>query len=87
VSNGDTTDAIGASRDLKNPPFCKIAFFFLRETDFFVRRKNRDLLALYPDYTSNGSDMCYLRTGVSVTLHYTNQISVLVWYKDIITIS
>jgi hypothetical protein len=35
-SNGATTDAIGASRDPKNPPFCKIAFFFLREIDFFV---------------------------------------------------
>jgi hypothetical protein len=23
-------------RDPNNPPFCKIAFFFLRETDFFV---------------------------------------------------
>jgi hypothetical protein len=35
-SNGATTDAIGVSRDPKNPPFCKITFFFLRETDFFV---------------------------------------------------
>jgi hypothetical protein len=31
MSNDATTEAIGASRDPKNPPFCKIAFFFLRE--------------------------------------------------------
>jgi hypothetical protein len=39
-SNGATTDAIGASRDPKNPPFFKIAFFCLRETDFFVSALN-----------------------------------------------
>jgi hypothetical protein len=39
-SNGATTEAIGASRDPKNPPFCKIAFFFLRETDIFVSALN-----------------------------------------------
>ena len=39
-SNGATTDEIGVSRDPKNPPFRKIAFFFLRETDFFVSALN-----------------------------------------------
>jgi hypothetical protein len=36
----------GASRDPKNPPFCKIAFFFLRETDFFVSALNLALFLL-----------------------------------------
>jgi hypothetical protein len=39
-SNGATTDALGARRDPKNPPFCKIAFFCLREIDFFVSALN-----------------------------------------------
>jgi hypothetical protein len=30
----------------KNPPFCKIAFFFLRETDFFVSALNPALFLL-----------------------------------------
>jgi hypothetical protein len=38
-SNG-ATDAMDASRDPKNTPLCMIAFFFLRETDFFVSALN-----------------------------------------------
>jgi hypothetical protein len=45
-SNGATIDAIGANSDRKNPPFCKIAFFFLRETDFFVSTLNSALFPL-----------------------------------------
>jgi hypothetical protein len=62
-SNGDTTDAIGASRDPKNPPFCKIAFFFLRETDFFVSALNPALFLLSFSFCSlvNRTGRCLLK--------------------------
>jgi hypothetical protein len=57
-----STDAIGASSDPKNPPICKIAFFCLRENDFFISALNPALFLL-------SFSFCSLANGPLPLLH------------------